>query len=219
MTAAREVINVGVCYVMMRFFFPHVLVLPVTVLAAVWCCAGSVARFRVLLDPADGDVAITTWFWTRHVQLAQVESVEEVLRFGAKIKASDGRIYSFGPFKKRRRLQRWLRIRTGFEGMDLAVTRAAAAMRSASPGSPAPADSASPHGLPAACLVCGVGLFSLAVAALVEPRAGGWLVHSVALLLKTMYGAAGAVAVLVGAWMLCRAWRDRSTAQQPGCTS
>jgi hypothetical protein len=33
--------------------------------------------------------------------------------------------YRISPFRKRRRLERWLRIRTGFEGMDLTITQAA----------------------------------------------------------------------------------------------
>jgi protein-S-isoprenylcysteine O-methyltransferase Ste14 len=202
----------------MRLFFAHALVLPVTVLTAVLCSARTLVRFRVVLEPAAGDVAITTGFWTRHVQLTRIERVEEVLRLGVMIKIGS-MAYRFGPFRKRRRLERWLRIRTGFEGMELAVTRPAAAARSAGPVSPAAAGSRSAEGLPAACIVCGAGLFSLAVAALVEPQAGGWLVHSVALLLQAMYGGGGAVVVLIGAWMLRGAWRDRRTAPQPASGS
>jgi hypothetical protein len=229
-TAARGAVDVCICYVIMRFFFPHVLVVPVTVLTAGLCSAGFLGRFRVRLDTEGGDVAITSGFWTRHVPLTHIERVDEALRFGVEIKAGGGRTYRFGPFSKRRRFARWLRIRTGFEGMELAVTAAAAAARPApdrlapdrpapdrpardrpAAVSPAPADSAGGHGLPAAGLVCVAGLFSLAVAARVHPQAGGWLVQAGAVLLRIMYGGGGAVVVLIGAGMLVGVWRGRRT--------
>jgi hypothetical protein len=58
-----------------------------------------------VLDPAAGDVAITTGFWTRHVQLTRIERVEEVLRLGVMIKTGS-MAYRFGPFRKRRKLER-----------------------------------------------------------------------------------------------------------------
>src|SRR5712691_6156498 len=65
---------------MMRFFFPHALLVPVTVVAAVLYLAGCFARVQVVLDPAAGDLAITTGFWTRHVRLTWIDRVEEVTR-------------------------------------------------------------------------------------------------------------------------------------------
>jgi len=59
-TVLRGAVDVGICYVTMRFFFAHALVLPVTVLTAVVCSARTFVRFRIVLDPAAGDVAITT---------------------------------------------------------------------------------------------------------------------------------------------------------------
>ena len=52
------------------------------------------------------------------------------------------------------------------------------------------------RGLPGACLLAGVGLITLAVAALVEPQTGGGLVHAVALALEALCGISGGVAVL-----------------------
>ncbi|HMG61552.1 MAG TPA: hypothetical protein VK599_01260 [Streptosporangiaceae bacterium] len=105
MTVLRGAVDVGICYVTMRFFFAHALVLPVTVLTAVVCSARTFVRFRIVLDPAAGDVAITTGFWTRHVQLTRIERVEEVLRLGVMIKTGS-MAYRFGPFRKRRKLER-----------------------------------------------------------------------------------------------------------------
>jgi hypothetical protein len=223
-TAARRAISVGIWYVLMRFYFPQALVVPVALLAAVLYSAEILGRFRVRLDAAGGGLAITTWFWTRHLPLTRIERVDEVLRFGAAIKTGGGLTYRFGPFRKRRQLERWLRIRTGFEGMELAVTAATAASsagassagEATSPGvvglAPAAGPAPAATGPTAAVGCCGAGLLSLAVAALVQPQAGGWLVHAGAVLLRIMYGGGGAAAVLIGAWTLIGVCRGRCTA-------
>jgi len=65
--------------------------------------------------------------------------------------------------------------------------------------------------------VSGAGLFALAVAALVQAQAGSWLVHYAAWLLRIYFGAGGAACMLIGAWMLRRAWRDgRATTPENG---
>jgi hypothetical protein len=67
-----------------------------------------------------------------------------------------------------------------------------------------------------------VGLFSLAVATAVQPQAGGWPVHSVALLLRICCVMAGGLAMLMGTRLVLSAWRDRHTARQQdkaGCPS
>jgi len=217
-TAAYGLIYPCLLYVMMRFFFPRVFLMPVMVMAGVLYVALCFARFRVVLDRADGEVAITADLWTRHVRLTQIERVE-VLRSGAEIRIAGGVTYGFGPFRKRRWLQRLLPVRSGFEEMDLAITQAAAAARAADPGRAAAEDAASRRAAsrrkaPLAGFACGAGLLSLAVAAVVQPQAGGWLAHSVALLLRIYFGACGVVAVLIGACLLLSAWRDRRTARQ-----
>jgi hypothetical protein len=216
---ASWLVKVGFFCLMMRFCFPRVLLMPAVVIAAVLYIAGCLAPFRVLLDHAAGEVAITVGLWTRRVPLILIERVEEVLRFGAEIELAGGDTFTFGPFRKRRRLTRLLKIRTGFEGMELAITQAAAAARAADPGRAAAAKAAagaarSRRTIPGACVACGCGVLALAVAVGVQPQAGGWLVRSAALLLRIFYGAGGVAALLIGAWMLRSALRNRRTARR-----
>ena len=219
LTAAYGFIYVGLLYVVLRFLFPHVFLVPVLVVAGVLYVALCFARIQVALDQAEGEVGITLGFWTRHVRLTQIERVE-VRRFGTKIKVAGGETYGLGPLWKRRWLQRLLPVRSGFEGMDLAITQAAAAWRAADPDRAAAEDAASRRAAarktPAAWYLCGAGLLFLSVAAVVQPQTGGWLVHAGALLLRIYCGAIGVLAVLIGAWWLRGAWLDRRTARHQG---
>lgn len=199
----RSAVTIGCGYVMLWFFFPHVLLLPGMILVGLSCLARCVLPAQVRLDRARGELAITVG-WTRHVPLTRIERVDEVLRFGAVITTRDSWQYRFSPFRKRRRLERWLRIRSGFEGMDLAVTEAVAAARADDPGWSADYPR-SPAGLGAASLLCGLGAAVVALATLVRPQAGGWLVHAAADLLTLWYGTVGAVIALTGGWLLLRA--------------
>jgi hypothetical protein len=213
-TAAYGLIYLGLVYVVMRFFFPRVLLLPVTVIAAVLYVAVCLARFQVVLDRVGGEVKITVGWWTRHVPLTQIERVR-VVRSGVEIRIAGGLSYGIGPLRKRRWL-RWLPpVRSGFEEMDLAIMQAAAAARAADPDRAAAEDAASRRAASrrtvlAASYAVGVGMVSLAAAAVVQPRATGWLVHVAAVLLRVYFGAGGAVAVLVGACLLVSTWRKRS---------
>lgn len=217
-TAAYGLVYLGLLAVVMRFFFPRVLFLPVTVTAAVLYVAVSIARLQVVLDRAAGEVAIIAGPWTRHVRLTQVERVA-VTRSGVEIRVADGISYGIGPLRKRRWVW-WLpSVRSGFEEMDLAIMQACAAARAADPDRAAAEDAASRRAASrgrvlAASFACGAGLVSLAVAAVVQQRANGWLVHAVAVLLRVYFGAAGVVAVLVGACLLISTWRNRRTARQ-----
>jgi len=218
---ASWLVKAGLFCLMVRFFFPRVFLIPAVVIAGVLYAAACLARFRVRLDRAAGSVAVTTGWWTRRVPLILIEGVDEVLRFGAEIEIAGGQTLSFSPFRKRRRLARWLKIRTGFEGMELAITQAAAAARAADPGRAAAAKAAaeatqSRRTIPFAGVACGCGAFSLAVAVAVRPQAGGWLLHSVAVLLQIFYGTAGVAALLAGAWMVHSALSERRTAREPG---
>lgn len=159
---------------------------------------------RARLDRARGELAITFGWWTRHVPLDRITGVDEVFRFGAVVATRDGWTYRISPFRKRRGLERWLRMRTGFEGMDLTITQAAEAVRAENPGWSAD-DAPSPAGVLAACLLCVLGAAGVALAALVRPQAGGWLLRAGADLLTFWWGIVGAVVGLVGVWLLCRA--------------
>jgi hypothetical protein len=179
---------------MMRFFFPRVFLMPALVIAGVLYAAVCPARFRVLLDHAAGEVAISVGLWTKRVPLIRIARVQE-LRFGTEIGFVGGVTVTFSPFGKRRRLVRFLRIRTGFEGMELAITQAAAAALAADPRRAADATAVaeaarSRHVFRWACVACGWGLFSLAVAVAVQPQASGWLMHSVAVLPRIFWGQA-----------------------------
>lgn len=151
--------------------------------------------------------------------LIRIERVEEVLRFGAEIEIAGGETVAFSPFRKRRRLARLLKIRTGFEGMELAITQAAAAARAADPGRAAAAKAAAEAGrsrrmVPGASVVCGCGVLALAAAVAVQPQAGGWLVHSAAVLVRIFCGAGGVAAVMIGAGMLHSALGSRRAARR-----
>lgn len=126
----------AICYlslgcVLMWFFFPHVLLVPAATVVAAECLAVLVLPFRVVLDPGRGEVAITVAFWTRHVPLTDVVRVEESGRLRAEIVTAGGWSFGIGPFAKRRWLAAWLR--TGFEGMEAAVTQAAEVARAGAP--------------------------------------------------------------------------------------
>ena len=194
----------GGAYAVLWFFFPHVLLVPGTVLVGLLHLPRWLMPARVRLDRARSELAITFGWWTRHVPLDRIRQVDEVFRFGAVIATRDGWTYRISPFRKRRRLERWLRMRTGFEGMDLTITQAVAAVRAENPGWPAD-DASSPVGVLAACLLCVLGVAGVALAALVRPQAGGWLLRAAADLLTFWWGIAGAVIGLIGVWLLCRA--------------
>jgi len=189
-------VKAGLFCLVVRFFFPRVFLMPAVVIAGILYVAACVTRFRVLLDRAAGEVAITVGWWTKRVPLIRIERVDEVLRFGAEIKIAGGVTFTFSPFKKRRWLARFLKIRTGFEGMELAITQAAEAACAADPvraaaEKAAAAAALSRRTIPAACAAFGAGALSLAVAVAVQPQAGGWLVHFVATLLRILNRPAG----------------------------
>lgn len=217
-TTGYGLIYLGLLYVVLRFFFPRVLLLPVTVIAAVLYVAVCLARFQVVLDRVDGEVAIIVGWWTRHVPLTQIEQVK-VVRSGVQIRIAGGMSYGIGPLWKRRWLRGLPPVRSGFEEMDLAIMQAAAAARAADPDRAAAEDAASRRAASrrtvlAASFASGVGMVSLAAAAVLQPRGNGWLVHVLAVLLRVYFGAGGAVAVLVGACLLVSMWRNRRTARQ-----
>lgn len=189
-------------YVALWFFFPRVLLVPVLVLSALAALGGCVSRYRILLDSAAGEVAITAGFWTKHVRLTRIELVDETAGFAPKIKLADGWTYSITPFRKRGVLLRLLKIRTGFEGMERAITGAATAALAAEPLGTSARRPRRRFKALTACVFTAVGLMSLTVAALVRPQTGGGLVRAVADVLKAFYGVAGAVIVAIGVAML-----------------
>jgi hypothetical protein len=218
---AAGLVKVGLTYLVMRYLFLPVFLVPVMVIAGVLYLAGLLARPRVRLDRAAGEVAITLGWWTRRVPLIRIERVDQARRFGAEIKIVGGAGFALSPLGKRRRLARLLKIRTGFEGMELAITQAAASARAADPDRAAAVRAAaeaaqSRRTIPLACAACGIGLLSLAVTLAVRPQAGGWLVHLAAALLRIYFVVGGIVALLIGAGILSSALRNRHTAGQQG---
>lgn len=205
--AARGLAGVGFACVMMWLFFPRVFFVPVVVIVGVMYVSLFIGPTRVTLDRLGGEVAITTGLWTRHVRLTQIKRVK-VRRSEFKIRTR-GKKNDIGVSWMSRSTERLLRIRSGFEGMDRAITRAAAAARAAEPGRAAAADAVSRRKIPAFCYLFGVGLLSLGAAAVVQPQAGGWLVSAAAVVLRIGYAALGGVAMLIGAGLVCGAWRAR----------
>jgi hypothetical protein len=219
-TAGYALLFAAPLYVIVRFFFPRAFLMPILVIAGVVYVALCSARMRVVLDRPGGEAAIILGFWTRRVRLTQIERVES-LRFGAEIQIAGGESYGLGPRWKRRWMGRVVRVRSGFEGMDSAITQAAAAARAADVGRTAAEETASRRSasrskISGACYLCTAGLLGLAMAAVVQPQAGGWFMHSVALLLRIFFVAVGGLFALVSVWLLVSAWRDRRAEGQDG---
>jgi hypothetical protein len=217
--AASGLVKLGLFYLVLRFCFPRVFLTPALVIAVVAYVAGILARVRVRLDRAAGEVAITIGWWTKRVPLLRIERVDEVMRFGGEIKIAGGTSFGFSPFKKRRWLARLLKIRTGFEGIEAAITAAAAAARAADPVGAAAVQAAakaaqSRRAIPAACVAFAGGVLSLAIAVAARPQAGGWLVHLVAVVLRIYFVAGCLVALPISAGILYSALRQRRTARQ-----
>jgi hypothetical protein len=208
----------GVSAVVTWYCFAHVLLIPDTVIGTVSVLCWVLAPGRVVLDPAGGEVTVTIAFWPRRVPLARVTSVDEVLRLGAKISFAGRRGaewgYGFTPFRRRGWLERRLRVRTGFEGMELAITEAIAAGRGAGPdpGGPSAVTAPSAHGFLGAGLAAGLGVLALVLAVLARPQADGWLVHAAALVVRAWFGMWGVALVLAGGALLVVAWRARRLA-------
>lgn len=212
-------VKIGFVYLMVRFFFPRVFLIPAMVVAGVLYVAACLIRFRVLLDREAGQVAITVGFWTKRVPLLRIERVDEVMRFGAEIEITGGMAFTFSPFRKRSRLAPLLKIRTGFEGMEVAITEAVAAARAADPAGAAAAKAAgeaakSRRMIPGAFAAYAGGVLAFAIAVAVQPQAGGSLVQFLAVLLRIFWWTGGAVALLVGTILLYIALRDRRIARQ-----
>jgi hypothetical protein len=214
LAAVQMIAYAGLGCVVMWFFFPHALLVPAMAVFAAMCLGVLVLPYQVTLDPGRAELAIRIGFWTRHVPLTEVARVDESERLGAEITAAGGWSFGIGLFAKRRWLAAWLRprLRTGFEGIEAAVTQAAEEARA---GAPAPA-AGSLTGVGAACLLSAAGLLSLAIAVFVQPQTGGGLVHAGALVLRVVYGATGVAVMLIGAVLLYRAWHSRRMAGQPG---
>jgi hypothetical protein len=187
---------------MLFLLFPHVLLIPFVVIAALGPAAVFV-RVRVELDPGLGEVRIRSGWWTRRIPLSEIESVDEVLRFGAEIRLRSGVSWSIGPFKKsRRRLARWLRIRTGFEGVELSVIEAVATARAAAGLDKAAAPEDTPPGYLAGFVTLAGGLIAMGCAILVHPQVDVPVIHVAATLLTIWYAFGSAVLLLVGGGIL-----------------
>jgi hypothetical protein len=208
---ADGLVRLGFTYLIVRFFFPHVFLVPVMIIAGMLYVAEGLTRFRVLLDRAVGEVAITTGLWTKRVPLIRVERAEEIFRIGAEIKLVGGKSFGYNPLRKRRRLAPLLKLRTGFEGMELAITQAAVAACIDDPAGAAAArpSAKSQNDILAGSVAFGVSVIAAAVAVAVQPQAGGWLVHSLAVLLQVYFGLGCAVGVLISTGILYSAVRDR----------
>lgn len=199
--AVRMAINVAVWYLVLYLFFPHFLLVPLVSAACALVLVQVLAPSRVLLDLARGDVGFVFCGWTRHIPLARIESVDQIFRFGAEITA--GRVsYSYAPFRKPRGwMERHLSVRTGFEGMEIAIMEAAERAR-AEAGFTAPADRSAQASYPAALACFLVGFALIGVALLVQPQTGETVVHVGAVLLTVWLGMGAAAGVLIGTGLL-----------------
>jgi hypothetical protein len=202
MMVVGGLINAGVCYVIVRFLFPQVFLLPVTIIAAAVGLGLSVTPYRVILDRAEGKVAVRKGPWTRHARLTEVIVDEDGLsRIVVKIRgAVELRVL---PFRGR---CRWLRLRSGFEGMDLALAAAVAAIGGSR--NPAPEHRESRHPVLYGALLIAGGVLGVVLASLVQPQVNGWFVHAAAWVLRFWFGAPGAVLMLIGAWTLYSGWHS-----------
>lgn len=214
----RGAISVATLYIVLRLFIVHVLLVPLTAAACVLLILSPFIRTGVRLDPARQQVAVTVAWWTHHIPLAEIESVDQILRFGAQIRGT--RVtYTFSPFRKRRWLERHLHVRTGFEGMELAITDATARAR-AQAGLDERAGRASQASFPAAALLCGLGLAAIAAPPLlVRPQVHSHLVHVLATLLQVWWIIGGAVGILFGLCLLVSRIRNGRPGRPPDLAS
>jgi hypothetical protein len=200
--AVRGILGSGAWYLVLFLLFPHVLLIPFAAIAALGLPAIFV-RVRVALDPGLGEVGIRWGWWTRRIPLIEIESVDEVLRFGAEIRLRNGTGWSMGPLKKsRRRLARWLRVRTGFEGMELSIIEAVAAARAAAGLSKAAAPEDTPPGYLAGFMIFTGGLIAMGCALLVHPQVDAPAIHVAATLLTIWCAFWSAVLLLIGGIIL-----------------
>ena len=75
LAGVQGIVEAGLLGVLLWFFFPHVLLVPVMAVAAGFV-AILILPSRVLLGHGRGEVAITVACWTRRVPLTQVTRVE-----------------------------------------------------------------------------------------------------------------------------------------------
>lgn len=213
----RWVIDTGVCYAIMRYLFPHVLLVPVTVALSAASLARCLARFRVVLDSEASQVAVTVGPWTRRVPLAKVEQVDEVLRFGTEITFRDGMAFWYSPLKKRRRVGRLLADAHRVRGHGPVHHPGRRGRPRRPPGrARRPGSLRLRHPALAARIMSGVALVLLAVTSGVHEQAGGWLVHAAAVLLRVWVGGGGVVMLLFAVGLLFRSLRGRPGAGEPG---
>lgn len=215
----RGAISVAVTYLVLRLLFVPVLLVPVVAAQCALLALVPFAPIRVVLDPDRQEVAITHAWWTRRIPLTEVRDVDEIPRFGAEIKA--GRMsYRFTPFRRRRWPERHLRLRSGFEGMETAITEAAALARA---GREPAAVRSDDSGYPSALLSTAAGLAFIAAAMLlVQPQDHSTFVHVAAMALRVWWVLGGVIGVLIGLGLLVSRIRagpprpDRRVSAAPG---
>jgi hypothetical protein len=199
----RGILGAGFWYLVLFLLFPHVLLIPFLAIAALGLVAAVLVRFRVALDPALREVRIMTGWWTRHIPLIEIESVDEVLWFGAEIKLRNGTGWSISPFKKsRQRLARRLRVRTGFEGMELTVIEGVAAARAAAGPDRTSAPDDTRAGYLTGFAVAVGGFIAMGCAILVHPRVDVPAIHVVAIVFTIYFALGSAVLLLTGGTIL-----------------
>lgn len=200
--AVGGILGLGFWYLVLFLLFPHVLLILFVAIAALYSSAVFV-RLRVALDPGLGEVRIKIGWWTRRIPLSEIESVDEVLRFGAGIRLRNGTSLSIGPSKKSRgRLARWLRIRTGFEGVELSVIEAVATARAAAGLDKVAAPESTPPGYPLGLAIFAGGLIAMGCAILVHPQVDVPVIHVAATLLTIWCAFWSAVLLLVSGGIL-----------------
>jgi hypothetical protein len=91
--AVRGILGTVFWYLVLFLLFPHVLLIPFVAMAALGLIAAGFVRFRVALDPGLGEVRIMIGWWARRIPLIEIESVDEVLQFGAEIKLRNDASY------------------------------------------------------------------------------------------------------------------------------
>lgn len=201
--AVYGILGTGVWCLVLFLLFPHVLLIPFIAIAALELVGMLFVRFRVALDPGLGEVRIRIGWWTRRVPLIEIESVDEVLRFGAEIKLRGGTGWSIGSFKKsHQRLARQLRIRTGFEGLELSVIEAVAAARTAAGRDKAAGPEDTPPGYLAGFALVAGGLSAAGCAMLVHPQVDVPAIQVAATLLMIWFAFWSAVLLLIGGIIL-----------------
>src|SRR5579859_7518000 len=119
--AATGIAGSAAGFLVYQFFYSHTILVTIMATYGALLVVFITAPVRVTLSPGQGEVRIRVWRFARRLPLTEITSVDESLGRGPAIKTGNV-TYSFLASRRLHWLERRLRIRTGFDGMEMAIT-------------------------------------------------------------------------------------------------